>query len=87
MKEMDHAAIRIRIDLIGLEPKEPIYRKVTRRVRVKSGKEVAEKLGDELKGFNETYQEVLKGDTVSAKETDEATAELYKIVEGIKCWG
>ena len=84
---MDHCAIRIRIDLFGVPPIEPVYREVIRKVRVAKDEDISAKLSEFLQPYTARYEAELGSQKLNDNIVDIATEELYNIIERVKEWG
>ena len=86
-EKMDHSAIRLRVDLFGIPPRKPVYRKVIRRVKTKTDEEIGSELQRLIDSFVESYSPSVAPENTSDDITDLATLSFYDIVEKVKRFG
>ena len=80
---MDHNAIRIHIELIGVPPRLPIYRNVKRRVRVKDDSTVGTFLEKLCTSYTNKYSSAM----ISDRDVDFAAEDLYDILDNTRQFG
>ena len=83
-EKMDHSAIRLKVELFGIPPRKPVYREVTRKVKVKNDEDIEVELTRLLDMFCERYSPQLKSDLTSDLITDNASEEFYDLIETVK---
>ena len=85
-EQVDHCAIKVVVDLFGVEPRKPTYRNVVRMTRVKDDDAIAKRLDTEAQKFCKQFRNILAKRVPTGADIDQAMANLRNYVKNIKNW-